>query len=236
MERVIKRLAGCVNEEKAFELNAKAFTLRAGNMNRRRIVEICERVEINPLLRRMDQTLANREYEEREEGGKQKSDEEVRGIFKEIDDIVETRNAVAHGALQMDEIEDNELVRQKIEKVRVFGKAIYEVFEQEVWRSALEAGKMRRVGEAINKFGKNIVCFNLETGSVRKGEWMVLARQEKAEPFRRGVIETMQVQKEDVDEVSGGEGVQVGIGLSVRASKRGEYWIPEKDIVELVSR
>ncbi|MBK1725090.1 HEPN domain-containing protein [Thiocystis violacea] len=236
VEEVIKRLAGCIKEDEIFEFNAKAFTLRSGNMNRKRIAEICERVEVKTLLRRIDDTVTISDFEEREEMAKRKSDEEVRGTFKEIDEIVETRNAVSHGALQMDQIEDNELVKEKIEKVGIFGKALYEVLEQEVWKCALEVGKMKRIGVPIHKYGTNVVCFNLETGSVRRGDWMVLVRNKQGEPFRRGIVETLQVNNEEREDVDGGEGVQIGIGLSVKVSKNGEYWIAEKEIVELVSQ
>lgn len=236
LEAVIQKLAGCINEERVFALNAKAFTLRSGNMSRKRIEEIYRRVEIGTLLRRVDATTVNREYEGNEGVNEHKSDELVRGLYAEIDEIVEVRNLVAHGALQIDNIEDNELVRQKIEKMRVFGRALYEVLEQEVWRASLGAGRMRELGEPIAKYGTSIACFDLGTGTVRSGEWIVLERNDATQPFRSGVIQSLQVNREDKEEVNGGEGVQVGVGLSMRASSRGKYWIPEEEIVELVSQ
>lgn len=231
-EDIVSRLSGCIAGNETFEINARAFTLRLGNMNRDRVQRILLHAGIDVTPRRLSYTPS---YRTRYAESALKSvdglnDEEVQKLFREVDELVEARNRVAHGVTNVDEIEDRALIEARIANVEAYVQAVHEVMEQEILQFGIASGLMRRLEPVINVFNDNIVCIEHRDGEIKVGDLIAMTTQETMEPVRAGLIESIEIEREPQESVRGAPDLKIGMKVAMRASKKGHFYLVPADL------
>ena len=133
---VVRRLARCRSRAVKYELNSRAFTLRTANMNLERAKTICANLAVVITPRALASTQSFHDYYLRKNGvvPPPMGDIEVRAEFAGIEELVARRNRIAHGANSVDDIEDQHILIERVEHLRMYGRALYEVFESHAIR------------------------------------------------------------------------------------------------------
>jgi hypothetical protein len=219
------------------QLNTKAFTLRSGNMTFDRIKSIFKNAGIILDGKRLASTA--------------KFDEEYRKLFgvdldpdsptavdkvpKRIDDLVGLRNLVAHGVIDTDQIEDGDLINQRIGELKTFASALAKIVEQETLLYAASIGKLTALSPLIAVYNNSIVCCELNDGQLAVGNLIVMPSSSPAEPIRYGRILSLQVDKVLAEVVQGVLGLKVGMKVDFYARPGGIYYQVPENVAALIS-
>ena len=106
-EKVIANLHSCLSGSTAYKLNGSAFALHRGNINLNRISEMLAGVGVQNHLKRVVRTPTFSHFlsgMEPERNIRKLNDSELKSLFDPIDDLVERRNGVSHGVVQVDDL------------------------------------------------------------------------------------------------------------------------------------
>jgi hypothetical protein len=234
---IIKNLTSDGISGSSRQLNTKAFTLRSGNMTFDRIKSIFKNAGIILDGKRLASTA--------------KFDEEYRKLFgvdldpdsptavdkvpKRIDDLVGLRNLVAHGVIDTDQIEDGDLINQRIGELKTFASALAKIVEQETLLYAASIGKLTALSPLIAVYNNSIVCCELNDGQLAVGNLIVMPSSSPAEPIRYGRILSLQVDKVLAEVVQGVLGLKVGMKVDFYARPGGIYYQVPENVAALIS-
>jgi hypothetical protein len=200
-EKVISNLNSCLSGQDEYTLNGAAFALHRGNINIDKISEMLSGIGVVNHLRRILRAQASSGLHAAGAaelgGGAGRSDEEVRKIFEPIDELVEKRNQVSHGVVEVDDLESIDLLIGRCNFVRAYGKALCEVLEQETLKYVVEVGAAHKLGVPIAIFDNKIICFE-DSCAISVGDKIFALTDEAVEPVRLGSIVSLQVDKVEI--------------------------------------
>ena len=157
-KEVIANLHSCLTGDENFRVNGSAFVLHRGNISLTRITEFLSSVGIDTHFRRVTLTpdLLNL-FREREERDISKvGDPELKALLQPIDDLVERRNQVSHGVINIDDIESIDLLKERCRFVAAYGGAVYTVLVQEALKYQIDRANVQRLGKPIKVFNNSI--------------------------------------------------------------------------------
>lgn len=229
---IVRRLAQCRVRAVRYELNSRAFALRTANMSFDRMKTLADNMKVQVTPRRLINTPSFVEYYTQKNGLSMPAmrDVEARAAFSSIDDLVMRRNRIAHGANSVDDIEDYPLLRDRVDHLRMYGRALYEVFEDHALRMCAQKNRMENLGMPLHRYRGNIVCFQLDQGCVSVGDVVVMLPTDEHVPARRGGVLSLQIETLPYQNIVGTPGCSFGAKLPYNPSETASYGVLRPDI------
>jgi RiboL-PSP-HEPN len=233
---IIERLAGGVDGATFFALNAKAFTLRSGNMSFDRVKSIFKNIGVALIPKRVASAGSFKESYEALYGTPLdlSSSTVLDRVFSRIDDLVSIRNNIAHGVIDTDQIEELDLIEERVADIENFVLAITAVLEQEVLLFCFSHNRMIPLGPLIKVFNNEIVCVEFTNGVITVGDIIAVLTGDATDPIRYGAIISLQVDGVDIAKVTGIAGQRIGMKVDFRAKDSGEYFALPTDLRQLM--
>lgn len=150
IKTVLTNLNSCISKNREYQLNSKAFTLHTANFRFLSINDlftnidferVCQRAAVDAGLR---QALCNLN-----DSNTSQSSILEKYLTTALDDLAERRNEVSHGAVSTD-IESLELLKQRVELIQFFGKALAKVLESDLIKLKWSHSEKKEIG-VVNK-------------------------------------------------------------------------------------
>jgi hypothetical protein len=201
-ESIVANLHSCLSAEDSYRLNGAAFSLHRGNVNIDKINEMLTNVGVGQHLQRILKIDSFVEFlvSDGLVTVESSEDQDVRKVFASIDELIEKRNEVSHGVVQVDDLESIDLLTRRCSFVLEYGKALNEVLEHETLKHAATSGAARRIGKPIAVYDNAIVCFNAEF-EMGVGDMVFMLTNENLAPVRSSIVTSLQVDRRDVTSI-----------------------------------
>ena len=233
-EDVIGNLHSCLSGATVFRVNGSAFVLHRGNISLGRITEFLTAVGITPHLRRV--TLAHDLLDffhsrEPELDVRMVPDQELSGLLRPIDDLVERRNEVSHGVINIDDIESTELLIERCRFMVAYGSALYDVMLQEALKYQINLSSVQGLGRPVAVFNGSIVCFESSSCRVAVGKVLVAKTGDALEPFRYSPIISLEIDNTPIPAIVVSQPTRFGARVSFKASERYDYYVLPDGII-----
>ena len=205
-ETVIANLHSCLSGEKNFRVNGAAFVLHRGNITLDKITEYLTNVGIHPHLRRVtsaDEFLKYFQKKEPERNIAKMSDQDWIALLEPINDLVERRNQVSHGVINIDDLESIELLKDRCRFVEVYGGALYNVILQEVLKAQIANGtSVKKLDKPINIYNNSIICFEtIVNKPISINDILVAETSNNLCPIFYSPIESLQINNEPLETI-----------------------------------
>lgn len=196
VEQVVANLYSCLSGDSAFRINTSAFVLRRGNLKLSKIFDFLRAVGVEPTNRRLLVMPSLSQWFKEAESSRdtrEVPDQELPLLLSPIDDLVDRRNAIAHGTI--DDIETVDLLTVRCRFVSTFVTALYELLQQELLRAEVSCSSTQRLGIPIDVFDGRIVCFESERCKISIGDRMVAATGDSLVPYRWSAVTSLEVDR-----------------------------------------
>ncbi len=224
---VVTTLHDCLSGNDRYRLNARAFLVRSSNMNLKRIREIIGSLGLQISARRVLSTLAYDAFLTGAGGpsAKKMNDNEVEGALDHVDELVRLRNDISHGVVNLVSIEGNAIVRERAAKLGAFAEAMSEILVGALLQARILRGELTPVEGEVQVFGHHIACFARPGGRLVPGDFLVMRPADAAAELRHGAITSIEVDRVDQAEVTGREGLVIGVKVPFRVKANGTFFV-----------
>jgi hypothetical protein len=231
-ERVVANLHSCLSAgEGGFRLNGHAFALHRGNHNLGRITAMLNGIGVQHHVRRVALAPALKAHlsaRAPERDWTALSDPGAALLLEPIDDLVQRRNDVSHGAMKADQLESVALLMERCEFVRAYGVSLYEVMLQDAMKHAAELGAARALGEPLAVYDNRIVCFEA-VGPIAVGDRLFSVTAEALQPVRHSQVRRLEVDRVAVPSIDSASPVRFGVEVGFHADQRHRYFMLAAD-------
>jgi hypothetical protein len=218
VEEIVSRLHSALCTKNAFVVNERAFAFRRANYRCDLVNQVFARIGVGGILQRLYESYSFTEYLRGQRLVDDSRSLDKGTVLKQLDDLAERRNDVAHG--NVTQILSHELVLPFVDFVEAFGVGIREVLIEELFR--VIANRPTVVHRPFQVIDNTILCIKGINYIVRVGDFVVAAVP-AANRFLGGVITNLQVNNKDVDFVDGST-CPVDVGMKVDARLKDNYW------------
>lgn len=221
---IIANLNSCLNQnENEYQLNLNAFRQHSSNFRTNSIRDFFKTVGIDNI----DQIIAKdpdlTTFIQSSIGEADITPElPVSKYFEIIEDLVERRNVVAHGS-NVDDLLSLDILDGYAEYVFLLMRAIYNSLLQEYYSVMITAGIAKNMGQAIQVYDNRIVCLNSANTLIKVGQ--VLIGENNKGHLHWGRIESIQINRDNVDEVPSEKAENVGMAVSFYAKSTYTYYL-----------
>ncbi len=225
-QQLIANLHSCLSGEKGYKLNGSAFALHRGNVNLGRISEMLKGIGAQHHLQRVVRTPAFLALLKKLDAERQlqvMGDEGSRKLLEPIDDLVERRNDISHGVVQVADIESVGLLKERSDFVRAYGTGLYEMLLQNALKYAAEIGVAQPLGTPIEVYNKTIVCFEANC-RITVGDYIFAITGDAAEPVRYSALDSLEIDRVRQEEIVSTSPVKFGAKVLFHANKRYNYF------------
>lgn len=227
-EEIIANLHSCLSSAADFHINSSAFVLHRGNITLKRITNYLTSIGIDAHLRRLILTpeflkYFNEKYPERDI--RQVADQDLSGIIGQVDDLVERRNQVAHGVINIDDIESIDLMKERCRFVAAYGNALYSIMRQDVLKYQIKHTDVQSLGRPIAVYNKTTVCFESSNCKIAVGDIIVASTNNDMEPIRDSPIVSLQIDHKDYEEIVITQPIKFGVKVSFKAVADYDYYV-----------
>lgn len=226
-ERVVANLHSCLTaREGGFTLNSHAFALHRGNHNLGRITDLLNGIGVQPHLRRVASTTAFKTHlaaHAPERDWTVIADTEAARLLEPIDDLVQRRNDVSHGAMTADQLESVPLLMERCDLVRAYGVGLHEVMLQDAMKHAAELGAARVLGQPLAVYDNRIVCFEA-AGPIAVGDRLFFVTQDSLQPVRHSQVLSLEVDRVALQSIESPVPVRFGVAVGFHADQRHAYF------------
>lgn len=226
--QVIENLHLCLSGAPSFRMNAAAFVLHRGNVYLGKITDFLTAVGIDGHLRRVSQASEMLNFLQVKYPDRKiplVADQDIPALFEPIDSLVSRRNEIAHGVINIEDIESIDLLNARCDFLLAYVHALYRVVLQEVIRLQVQKPDCKALGKPIQVFDHCIVCFEIKDGRVRVGDIIAAATNAALEPFRFSRIEGLQVNRAAQIEVIATEPTKFGAKVKFHANENYDYFL-----------
>lgn len=173
-EDILYKLNKCITNNQLYDFNLDAFTMQSGNLTHSRIEEIFKTIDIiisKELIKNIELVILT------ELSVDQIQNKESSVIFAKVNELVERRNAIAHGAIIDNLLGLSELERY-IEFLEKYCFAIFGVLdEMDIRNHTIE--KYQQVSCKGVFSGKEIIGVSIENYTIKTGDWIIIETVEK---------------------------------------------------------
>lgn len=221
---IIANLNSCLNQnENEYQLNLNAFRQHSSNFRTNSIRDFFKTVGIDNI----DQIIAKdpdlTTFIQSSIGEADITPElPVSKYFEIIEDLVERRNVVAHGS-DVDDLLSLDILDGYAEYIFLLMRAIYNSLLQEYYSVMITAGIAKNMGQAIQVYDNRIVCLNSANTLIKVGQ--VLIGENNKGHLHWGRIESIQINRDNVDEVPSEKAENVGMAVSFYAKSTYTYYL-----------
>lgn len=223
LHNAISRLNSSISAKPGFLLNDRAFALSNANASVDRIRNLLTNVGI-PLslasLLRMSSYRAGYVdlYRSEPEQGDQ---EAVRRNFSKVDALVSMRNQIAHGVVDVNNIEDINILHERAMDLRNFVVAVSDLMEMYFVQYCCLDHISIPLAKPVRVYNNEIVCIEFSSGQINTGD--VVAFQINDNDVRFGEIQSIQVDDVSTHGVTGQDGIMLGFKIGFHAINREGY-------------
>lgn len=232
-ENVIRNLNSCLSNSIPFQLNGAAFALHRGNVTLTKIGDFFSAIGVDNHLRRATKTRALIEFFQKiepERDVRNISDQDLQTLLNPINELVEQRNQISHGVINIDDIESTELLKERCSFVEAYGSSLYSILEQEILKVRVKQADVQSFGKPISVFNKSIVCFETERCSISVGNSVAAATNDLMEPFRYGCITKIEIDHQVFNNIDIDKPTKFAAEVSFKASELYDYYIFAADL------
>ena len=123
------------------------------------------------------------------------TDQDCSTLLKPIDDLVERRNQVSHGVINIDNLESIELLKDRCRFVEVYGEALYNVILQEVLKTQIAKDtSIKKLDKPIHIYNNSIICFEtIVNKPISINDILVAKTSNNSCPIFYSPIESLQI-------------------------------------------
>jgi hypothetical protein len=224
---LVDNLASCFQDAAPYRLNAEAFTYRASNCNSKQLWELLAQVGVPHGADAAGATKALfKHWAASHELGTDSlgAREATLWLDRYVDDLVARRNVLAHGG-PVEDLESVELLEERAGALIVLSEILGELFASAAAASDLASGRAVPLGRPIEVFGNAIVAVRLSGISVRTGDALIAALNEGPISFRRGYIESIEVNHVRHEIVEAATPSDVALAVTFHAKSNYEYYL-----------
>jgi hypothetical protein len=183
--QVIENLHLCLSGASEFRVNGSAFSIHRGNLTLAKIGEFLKGVGIQGALRRVCVTKPMLEYLGGRYPGRDIrsiADQDLPNVFEPINSLVQRRNEVSHGVVNIDELESVSLLKERCNFIDAYVHSLHCVFLQEIARACSLSRKASvSLGRPIAVFDKKVVCFEMSSGEISVGDVLIAETGDEVE-------------------------------------------------------
>jgi hypothetical protein len=225
-EQVIANLHSCISGAANFQVNGAAFVLHRGNISLSKITGYLKTVGIEATARKAVSTEAFHTYlaeAEPERSLENISDQEIAKLLDPIDDLVERRNEVSHGVINVDDIESIDLLQKRCGFILAYGRSLFEVLEIELLRFEVDGLSAQPLGKPLVVFRSSIVCFEHSACKINEGDILVASTPAGILPFRRSPILSIEIDKVRHPSIDLKTATRFGLGVAFVAHDTYDY-------------
>lgn len=230
LQSAISRLSSSISENPDFMLNDRAFALRNANASVERIRILLSNIGI-PL--NLASLLRITSYQagyvdlygvEPEQGDY----EAIKRNFSKVDALVSMRNQIAHGVVDLDNIEDVGILRERAADLNNFVIAVSDIMEMYFVQYCCLDHVSIPLSKPIAVYNNEIVCIQFNSGHMRNGD--VVAIKMNDNDVRFGKIQSIQVDNASVQSVAGQDGITLGFKIGFHAIDREGYRLLPRNV------
>lgn len=226
-EKVIENLNSCCNCDSDYSLNVEAFTQHGSNFRLETLRDFYNRIGVENIVQGIGsepifihyQLLANA-YSSEEIA---KTPDSI--LFFELEDLVERRNKIAHGAESDDLLEIN-LLRQYVFFMQALMESIYGILDKIYHRFLFQENPKKLLGQPIKVYNNEIVCLNSQ-GCVIKENDILYGLNTSTEELRYGEIVSIERDHVPISSTILGEACNIGMKVDFHAKEGYNYYILE---------
>lgn len=223
--QIAGRLSACLDNKDNYALNLKALTIKSGNMTIDRINAIMRSISIEFSVEKVAGTS---EYKKRHlelyESPVDLTEAAQGRLFSKIDALVVLRNRIAHGVINTDDIEDAEIILERIQDLKNFGAGLDALLVESALTHFVSRGIAQEIGRLVAVYSHCIVCVEMKDGDIAVNDVVVMAPNDHTEPVRHGRVLSIEVDHVSKEVVHGGPGLKVGFKVDFRASDKATYY------------
>jgi hypothetical protein len=233
-EDVIANLHSCFSGKADFRINGAAFVLHRGNISLQKIRDFLSSVGINAHLRRVvlaSEMLDFFKQRNLERDLSRVPDQELEPLLDPIDDLVERRNQVSHGVINIDDIESIDLLKERCNFVASFGGALYDLMLQEVLKYQIDFSSTQKLGKPIAVFNSSIVCFENDNCKIAVGNVLAAATGNTQQPFRYSYITGVEIDRKAFTTIAIEESTKFGLKVSFKANEQYDYYVLPAEVI-----
>lgn len=210
-EDVLKKLNTCIENAQSFDFNVEAFTMQTGNLTHTRIEEIFKAVDISigkELLKNSELIALIGIRPDQN----QISNTEANVLFGKINELVERRNTIAHGA-KIDDLLELSALAPYIEFLEKYCIAIFRVLEESDTKNHT-IQKYQKINP-IKVYEKKIIAFSIENYEIKTDDWIIIKTAEKGNEhfYKMKIISLGKDGKNDYSELKIEEKIDIAVGI-----------------------
>jgi hypothetical protein len=223
---VIANLHSCMTGNAGFQINGSAFVLHRGNIKLDKIRGFLKLLGLDTTNRKL---LVMPTFDlfftdaDPPRDVRTIPDPDLDLLLSPIDDLVDRRNAIAHGVV--DEIESVDLLLARGSFLLAFAHALHERLQMELLPFKVAGNGAQELGEPIAIFGGKVACFESATCQVAVGDTIVAGTGETLMPYRWSGVEGLQVNRVDFPELRLSEMTQFGVKVSFKVKNTHKFYV-----------
>jgi len=213
-EDILKKLNNCIENSLNYGLNVDAFTIQSGNLKHNRIEEIFKSIDIiigEKLIKNAELNMLIGVSQDRIKNL------ESSVLFGKINELVERRNTIAHGATIDDLLGLSEL-NPYIDFLEKYCIAIFDVLEEKIIENQT-IQKYEKIN-LVDVYNKSIIAFSIENYEIKIGDWVIIkiAEQNNERFYKKEIKSVGKEGRNDYVELKIKEKTNVAIGIDNQES------------------
>jgi hypothetical protein len=221
---IIARLHACFHTPERYQLNHQAFAQHTANFRQSVVVTTFSLLGIRDIGQSLRQAepfmgFLKEEDPERDVQTYLAGGDEL--VFARLNDLADRRNDVAHGT-PVDDILSRDLLRSYIAFVEAYASGLALVVYERLLPLLLK--RAVALGTPITVIDNRIVCVNFPAGQITVGDTLIAKTQDTSRPFKGGLIKQIAQNRVQVNTISGGPGVQIGMLVEFSAKDNQEFY------------
>ncbi|KHD08920.1 hypothetical protein PN36_04685 [Candidatus Thiomargarita nelsonii] len=189
--QVVSNIHACLNNPNHYQLNDEAFTYHTANFRADVIMETFARIGVENVSMRLKKCPTFTQYLTSLDENRDVEMMSLEEAFFYLNDLVERRNEVAHGART--ELLPNDMLLSYLNFFKAYGQALYEVVQSETLSYET---KYRGIplGKPLKVWQKGtVVCLSVKNISIKVGDFLIA--KISTLPYLKGEIQEIQINK-----------------------------------------
>jgi len=222
-ESILKKLNNCIENPVSYQINSDAFVVQSGNLTHKRITDIFKVLGI----RLNDSLIKNHALNEKiglSEDRISRTEKDV--LYGVINNIVDRRNKIAHGAERIDDLLTNSVLKTYIDFLEKYCHGVFEALQGEFIRYE-SIHQFQQIEVVHNVWQSAIVGFELEKYFLRKGDFLIIKTADNQ--FHKKPILEIQKDKEVYSELKIDEKINIGVKVEPRINSNCTFYLKKQN-------
>lgn len=215
-QTIIKNLHMCLEKQEDFLLNKELLLTHNGNLGINQLMELLNDLGLQNckghiLSNEKYIKYVSEKYELSINNAKiyihRKNQESEDSLFKELVQLIEQRNKVAHGWCVDTRLSYNVLTEEIIPFMKMLGHVIGDIFEEEFINILKRTNSLKQFGSAIQVYNNRVLCINCKDAKLKRGDFIYGYNQNKYVALN---ILELQHNNQNIEEICE-ENIDIGI-------------------------